>query len=288
MFYPIDESATENINPSTEALVSVVNSVVMISSRATGGDFRSMARTTRRREHFAGGMVEGSLDHQYFKRGHVLDGNDNTVCLLDSPSKFLLQVRLNHMGIKGVETGACKGLIEMNEALDLDIVFNLVTTISAVTDGAIDERLTRANEGLAGAPFGRVFRNRSKEDEDGETAVETVFFAVNTSSPLVYGVLVVVVMMDLGLRDLSLTAWPRSPNLDFVCRVGNSPGRSPVGRGRSMARRGSRITSGMRSMALWSVRCRRRRRRQQNLSRNSSRNSSRGSRGRGRSRDMRN
>jgi len=167
----------------------------MISSRASNGDFRSVTRTTRRWEHFAGGMVEGSLDHQDFKRGYVLKGNDNTVCLLDSPPKFLLQVRLNNMGIEGVKTGTCKGLIEVNEALDLDIVFNLCTTIFTCSHGAIDERVTRADEGFAGAPFGWVFRNRSKEDEDGVTAVETVLFAVNTSSPLVYGVLVVMVMV---------------------------------------------------------------------------------------------
>jgi hypothetical protein len=59
----------------------------------------------------------------------------------------------------------------------------LISAVSATTGGAIDERMMTSDEGGADTPFPRIFRNLTKEDENGEAGSKFVLLEFNTSRP---------------------------------------------------------------------------------------------------------
>lgn len=60
----------------------------------------------------------------------------------------------------------------------------LVGAVGATLGGAIDKRVNGSDVVGAGAPVPRVFRNLTKEDENGEAGSKFILFKFNTNSPV--------------------------------------------------------------------------------------------------------
>ena len=62
----------------------------------------------------------------------------------------------------------------------------LIGAIRATTSGAIDECMMTSYVRGAAAPFPRIFRNFTDEDENGEAGVQFILLEFNTSRPIIH------------------------------------------------------------------------------------------------------
>ena len=60
----------------------------------------------------------------------------------------------------------------------------LISAVGAHTGGAIDKCMMSSDEVWADAPFSRIIRDLTEEDENGEAGLKFVLLEFNTSSPL--------------------------------------------------------------------------------------------------------
>jgi hypothetical protein len=61
---------------------------------------------------------------------------------------------------------------------------SLITAVGATTGGAINKCMSTPNVVGADAPFPRIFRDLTEEDENGETGSKFVLLEFNTSRPI--------------------------------------------------------------------------------------------------------
>ena len=100
-----------------------------------------------------------------------------------SPLQSFRQIWFNNIRLKRSQTRMlCNSMIKVYESFYNNIL--LITAVAATCGDTIDECMMTSDEVRADAPFPRIVRNLTEENQNGEAGSKFILLEFNTSSPL--------------------------------------------------------------------------------------------------------